>query len=114
MAIDILRFKGRRLIVWFGGPPPPSATQTFLDHELEVGSCTDHDLATHEFLASLGAAVFTQEVRKLSRIEHALREHAKRLLDYDCRIIVRPAPNQDLSTLTKLFNFLRLPTAGLL
>jgi hypothetical protein len=113
MAIDILRSERRRGVAWLSSQPPQDAEQIFKDRDFIVSSCTDNQLDSHAFLGGLAAVVFTQDALKLPRMERELRRHARRLLDYDCRIIVRPAPNQDPSILTNIFNALRLPVAGL-
>lgn len=113
MAIDSLKFQGRREIAWLNSDPPADAEEAFKDRNFKVSRCSDHQLNEHAFVAGLSAVVVTQTATKLSRTERELRQHGRRLLNYDCRIIVRAAPNQAPSFLTDVFNALRLPTAGL-
>ena len=67
---------------------------------------------TQAFLAGLSGVVFTQRADKPLQIAASLKKHGLRLLDFDCRIILRPAPNQ-VSIITNIVDELRLPTAGL-
>ncbi|SRR6266704_462592 len=113
MAIDILRSQGRRAIAWLSSQPPQEAEEVFKERDFRVLPCTDKELDSHGFVAGLAAVVFTQDALKLSKIERDLVKCGRRLLDYDCRIIVRPAPKQNLSILTDVFSALRLPVAGL-
>jgi hypothetical protein len=113
MTIDILRSVRRGRVAWLSSKPPQNAEQIFKDRNFVVSSCTDNDLDSHSFIEGLAAVVFTQDALKLPKIERQLRRHARGLLDYDCRIIVRSAPNQNPSILTNVFNAMRLPVAGL-
>jgi hypothetical protein len=113
MAIDILRFRGRRGVAWLSSEPPQEARQVFSERDYKVVSCTDDQLESPAFIEGLAAVVFTQDALKLPKMQRDLKRHARRLLDYDCRVIVLSAPSQNPSILTDVLNAMRLPVAGI-
>jgi hypothetical protein len=117
MAIDRLFNSERRMgVAWLGMEPPNDARQAFEERGYHVSECSSADLNNPAFLAGLAAVVFTQDRAKLRRIAEALEQHARKLLDFDCRIIVRPVVLRELNGLpviTSTIDKLRLPTANL-
>jgi len=112
MPIELNRLRGRKQVAWFGTTPPHDGRRVFEEREYLVTSCTDVDLQEPAYLAGLSAVVFTQSVEKPLQIAKDLEQHAQRLLNYDCRIILRSAQS-GLPILTNLIDLLRLPTGGL-
>jgi hypothetical protein len=112
MPIERPRLRSRMRVAWFDATPPDEAKRIFEERELLVSSCTDADLQDPAYLAGLSAVVFTQRPDKPLQIGSGLKKHAVRLLDYDCRIILRPALDQ-VSIITNVVDELKLPTAGL-
>ena len=112
MPIELNRLRGRKQVAWLGGEPPADVKRIFEEREYLVTPCTELDLQNSAFLAGLSAVVFTQSAEKPLQIAKDLEAHARRLLDYDSRIILRPAPN-GLSILINVIDQLKLPTVGL-
>jgi hypothetical protein len=117
MAIDRLYNTDRRAVVaWLGTEPPNGAEQVFAERRYQVKKCSADELQKPEFLAGLSAAVFTQTKSKLGGITHELKQLAGQLLDYDCRVIIRPFVSPELNGLSVIKNViteLRLPKANL-
>jgi hypothetical protein len=110
------RLVGRRQVAWFGCQPPQDGQTAFKDRGFLVTSCTDSQLTEPAFLAGLSAVIFTQRADKPTQIVQSLRDHAKRLLNHDCQIILRPRSkelSQDPSILRNVLDGLRLPRTGL-
>jgi hypothetical protein len=112
MPIELNRLRGRKQVTWLGGMPPTDVKRVFEEREYLATPCTDLELQDSAFLAGLSAVVFTQSAEKPLRIAKELEKHARHLLDYDCRIILRPAPN-GLSILINVIDQLEIPTVGL-
>ena len=71
----------------------------------------EDDLSNHAKLCGLAAVVFLQRPDKITQIEKDITNHVDRLLNYDCRIILRPLP-QDRKTVASLLRH-RIVTADL-
>ncbi len=112
MPIELFRLHSRKQVAWLRETPPPGGKQAFEDREYAVTSCTDQELQDPAYLSGLSAVVFTQSESKPLQITRDLEGHGRRLLDYDCRIILRPTPN-GMSSLTNKIDELMLPVAGL-
>jgi len=112
MAIELIRNRSRRKIAWLRDAIPADGEQAFKDREYAVATCTDDELEDPVFLSGISAVVFTQIESKPLQVARDLERHARRLLDYDCRVILRPTP-QGISIITNKINNLMLPTAGL-
>ena len=112
MPIELNRLRGRKQVAWLGAVPPEEVKRVFEEREYLATTCTDVDLQTPALLAGLSAVVFTQSSEKPLQIAKDLEAHARRLLDYDCRIILRPAPN-GLPILFNVIDLLKLPIVGL-
>src|ERR1700691_5648935 len=111
MSIDEIRVPGRRLVAWFRQQPPGVAIQAFEEREFIVRQCTERDLLDPDFLSGLARVVLTQEPTRQLQILRDIKAHGIRLLDYDCRVILRPSA-AGLSLITGALSRLRLPTAG--
>lgn len=112
MPIGLNRLRGRKQVAWLGAVPPEEAKRVFEEREYLVTPCSHLDLQNPAFLAGLSAVVFTQSAEKPLQIAKDLEAHARRLLDYDCLTVLRPAPN-GLSILINVIHELKLPTVGL-
>jgi hypothetical protein len=115
MPIELVRVRDRKQIAWLREAPPADAKRIFEERDYYVDSkpCTDAQLQDHVFLSGLSAVVITQSAAKPLQIAKALEAHARRLLDYDCRIVLYSIPANGASILSNKLNELRIPTAGL-
>ncbi len=116
MAITgLLPLRSRKQVGYVGTPPSNDEENLFKDHDLSIAPCSDEELQNDAYLAKLTAVVFTQNVQKPLQVVDQLKLHAKRLLDYDCRIFVRLAPNGRTIVINGLSDDpeLRLPVVGL-
>jgi len=116
MSIDTLQLRGRKQVAWLRAKPPDDARRALEEREFVVTTCTDEELRDGVYLAGLATVVFAQDPTKLYQVSRDLQAHSKRLLDYDCRIVVRPAETDKSSgtpLVAKVVAKLRLPTAGL-
>jgi hypothetical protein len=89
MAIDFGVKRGRKVVAWLREDPPPQARDAFEQRNFGVKRCDDTDLAKDAYLAGLGAVVLTQRADKLRHVVDDLKRYARRLLDFDCGVIVR-------------------------
>jgi hypothetical protein len=112
MPIELNRLRGRKQVAWLREQPAAEGERVFREREFSVTACADQNLQEPEFLAGLSAVVFTQGAEKPLQIAKDLEIHAHRLLDHDCRIILRPAAN-GLAILINVIDRLKLPTLGL-
>jgi len=117
MPINVPRgLPSRKQVAWFGRTPPADGERAFTERGFLVTSCTDADLREPAFLAGLSAVVFGQSLDKPLQIAQNLRDHAQRLLNYDCLVILLPG-SQTLadqpSIITNVLVELRLWTRGL-
>lgn len=112
MAIELIRTRDRRKIAWLRDTAPTEGEQAFKDREYAVATCTDDELEDPTVLSGLSAVVFTQDAAKPLQIARDLERHGRRLLDFDCRVILRAAP-QGVAVITNKINELRIPAAGL-
>jgi hypothetical protein len=109
------RLVGRKQVVWFGCEPPADARKAFEDREFLIGPCKDEDLRTPAFLSGVSAVVFQQSADKPNQLAQSLRDHAARLLNYDCQVILRPGSRQLSDApviLENVLENLRLPRTG--
>jgi hypothetical protein len=110
------RLLGRKQVAWFGSVPPDDAKSAFVDRGFLVASCTDADLRDPAYLAGLSAVIFSQSIDKPLQVAQGLENHAQRLLNYDCLVVIRPgsaALSEDPSIFTNVLVRLHLWTAGL-
>lgn len=112
MAIDLVRNRSRRKIAWLRESIPPEGEHAFKARAYVIATCTDEELGEPDFLSGLSAVVITQSEAKPLQVARDLERHARRLLDYDCRVILRSTP-KGISILTNKIDELMLPTAGL-
>jgi len=120
MAIQTVMPRLRHQVTWFRTIPPPEGISAFSERKFLVGprdkagyaACTSEDLQQADFRAGLAAVVFTQNAAKPLQIENEIKVHARCLLDYDCRVIIRAASN-GLTILNNVLENLHLPAAGL-
>lgn len=92
MAIcELLKPGTRKKVVWLGIDPPEDGRRAFEDRAFFVSTCTEDELRDHQFRAGLAAVVVSQNPEKPTRIATQISEFVKALLDYDCRVILRPA-----------------------
>jgi hypothetical protein len=111
MPIELLLPRMRKNIAWLGQRPPADGEKAFVEREYIVSECTDSDLQKPEYLVGLSGVVFTQSTEKPLRITNELMAHANRLLDYDCRVIVRAA--KGVGAIVGALRFQGIPVAGL-
>jgi hypothetical protein len=111
MPIEFNIIRNRKSVVWLAVVPPDDAKRVFEEREYKVEPCTDQDLHKSEFLEGLSAVVFTQRLDNLGKIAEDLQNHAQRLLNYDCNIVLRAAPG-GLAVLIETINDLALPVVG--
>lgn len=113
MAItELLPLRARRQIACFGGLPSGNDLRAFLDRDFLVTPCSERDLHDPAYLSGLAAVVFTQNTNKPLQIVPPLNSAAKLLLNFDCRIVIRLAPNHR-QIAVNIIDKLRLPSAGL-
>lgn len=113
--------RARKVVAWFGRSAPDDERIALVNRDFVVESCTDENLQDPSYLAVLAAVVFTQDTEKPNQIGRPLEMHAQRLLNYDCRIILRPASKETppgsknvtkfISVITGVINTLELPTS---
>ena len=108
MPIEYKRIATRKSVGWFGVRVPDDGRRVFEERDYLVRSCTDEMLEDTGVLSTLSAIIFTD----LGTIAADLERHAGRLLDFDCRIILRLPPS-GLPRLIKAVNRLRIPIAGM-
>lgn len=89
MPIELFLTRMRSKVAWLGSDPPEEAVRAFEEREYRVERCTDEELAKPEYLAGLSAVVLTQVDSKPLLITRQLKAHANRLLDNDCRVLLR-------------------------
>src|SRR5258708_39355948 len=89
MAIELARLRGRKQVAWLRDAPPEEARRALEEREYLVTQCTDDELQDPAYLSGLSAVIFTQSDAKPLHITRDLENHARQLLDYDCRIILR-------------------------
>lgn len=110
------RLLGRKQVAWFASIPPPEARKAFEERGFRVATCTDRDLRDPAYLAGLSAVVFSQTAEKPLQVAQNIENHAARLLNYDCQVILRPGSrelSEDPSILTNVLVKLHLWTRGL-
>lgn len=112
MAITEIFTRTRTRVACFGGSPSSDDEHSFIERGFLVTSCTEADLQDSAYLSGVAAVVFTQDAEKFLSIVQPFEKHAKRLLDYDCPIFVRLAPN-GRSIIINVIDRLELPPAGL-
>jgi hypothetical protein len=121
MAIDRHIFYGtqRKSVAWFEVPPPADGAKAFTERGFAVESqpLAASDLNDLSRLGPLAAVVFTQDAANLKHAAQAIGVHARHLLDYDCRIVVRVCDqpsidNQAWGFLANVVDKLRLWNAG--
>jgi hypothetical protein len=116
MSINVGRPPGRKHVAWLGVDPSNDGRKAFIERGFRVTRCSEDDLRRADFLAGLTAVVFEQSPEKPLQIAEYLRNHAARLLNYDCQIILRPGSvelSREPSILTNAIKALRLWTAWL-
>lgn len=107
MAIaEQLDTRSRKMVAWFGISPPTEGILAFEERGFQVETFTSETLKKTENLVGLAAIVFTQDADKPEEISRHLNAYAQRLLDYDCRIILRPAYKEIPSGSKKIINFI--------
>lgn len=111
MAIELVRKRSRRKIGWLRDAVPADAELAFKDREYAVATYTDEQLEESGTLSGLSAVVLTQNETKRLVITRDLERHGRRLLDYDCRIIIRSASTD--AGIINTIDELMLPTAAL-
>jgi hypothetical protein len=109
MPIELNRLRGRKQVAWLGSQPPTEAKRVFLEREYKVIGCANQELEKPEFLAGLSAVVFTQNLEKLRRIASDVEQHAQRLLNHGCLIILRYSAPEALTFLTDVIDRLEIP-----
>lgn len=97
MAIDIGEARSRNVVAWLNTTPPAEAQKIFEAREYGVVKCNDSDLADLSYLSGVAAVVFTQSAEKATKVLREIDRHWRKLLDNDCRVIVRPADNDQHS-----------------
>ncbi|MGA2373831.1 MAG: hypothetical protein ABSG11_24515 [Candidatus Korobacteraceae bacterium] len=110
------RLLGRKQVGWFGIAPPADGRKAFEDRGFLVTTCSDADLRNPAYLSGLSAVVFNQSAEKALQIVPSLQNHAQRLLNYDCLVILRPGSKElsdDPSIITNAIVKLHLWAAGL-
>jgi hypothetical protein len=115
MTIDrLVNVNKRAGVAWLGAEPPEDARSAFVERGFRVASCTPAELTANAYVAGLAAVVFTQSEAEPVAIARELRQYARRLLDFDCRVIVRAAESAKLDSRFIIARALNaLPTAGL-
>jgi hypothetical protein len=122
MAIikELIPLRARRRVIWLNAETPKMGRAVFESRDFVVTSGTIEDLNNNETLAGLAAIIFTQSSNKLNRVCEELAACATRLLNFDCRVIVRPAesgvgsPVNTLGVIERCVRELQLPAFGLL
>lgn len=109
---ETLALRARRNVGCLGGDLSADDIRAFVDHDFSIESCTEEKLQNHAYLSGLAAVVFTQNPEKPLQIVRLLEDHAKLLLDFDCRIFVRLA-NNARSIVINCIDRLELPPAAL-
>jgi hypothetical protein len=114
MAITALRSVGRQRVAWYRTMPAEVESAPFVERQFlaKNENCDDAKLQDPIYLSGLAAVIFNQRQEKPYQIGHVLGMHARRLLNYDCHVIIRPAANR-FSILQQVLGGLELPTAGL-
>jgi hypothetical protein len=116
MPINLGRPPGRKHVAWLDIEPPAEGRDAFVERGFKVTMCSENDLRSADFLAGLTAVVFVQSAQKPLQIASYIENHAARLLDYDCQIILRPGSEElsfEPTILTNTVNKIRLWTAWL-
>ena len=120
MAIDTLELDRpqRKRVAWLAIQPPAEGEAAFKERGFQVQQYSAAQLQDQAFLMPLAAVIFTQREADLTGITQELQTHAQRLLDYDCRIIIRAFDRGDLHRqplriIANAVNRLRLWTVGL-
>jgi hypothetical protein len=84
----------------------------FVERQFRISHCDDARLQDPTYLAGLAAVIFSQAPDKPLQIERQLRMHAERLLDHDCRVIVRPS-SRHVGIVKNTLGSLNLPNVGI-
>lgn len=106
MAILEIEPGGRTDVGWVGGRPTAEAKDAFARCGFTIidRPLTDHDLLDRSRLAGLGAVVFVPQPDNPSFFFKASKAYVRRLLDFDCRILVVP---DDIRSLPIVYNALQ-------
>jgi hypothetical protein len=112
MSIELNRVRGRKQVAWLNMEPDAEARRILEEREYLVARCTDDNLRDPVYLAGLTGVAFYQSPEKPIRIVRELESHARRLLDYDCRVIVRLSAGGTAIAKNAVAS-LKLPTVGL-
>jgi hypothetical protein len=112
MPIDLGSRPRRRTIAWFRDTLPQGAVEAFVGRDFRVEQCADAALQSDEFLAGTCAVVFSQNPNKPNDVPNQLRRFGRRLLDYDCSVVIRPARGF-VPLIARAINDERLHVAGL-
>lgn len=105
----------RKHVAWFGCEPPAEGRQAFEDRGFRVTSCSPTQLNDTGFLSGLSAVIFAQSTDKPAQVCQHLSDHAERLLNYDCQVILRPGSaelSDDPRLLRNTLERLGLPQTG--
>lgn len=114
MSIDRITARQRGKVAWLDAPVPPEARAAFEAREHVVETCTASQLQDAAYLSGLGAVVLSPAPSDQKALRTNLAEHAKRLLAYDCRIIVYATLGDFTKRgLISTIGRMELPTAGL-
>jgi hypothetical protein len=106
----------KKQVAWFASDPPENARKAFEDRGFLVTSSTATQLGDPGFLSGLSAVIFSQSAEKPMQIAQNLSEHAERLLNYGCQVIVRPGSkelSEDPRLIVNLLDAMGLPRTGL-
>jgi hypothetical protein len=113
MAIsELFPVRARKGIACVGDAPLPDDMMAFQELGFLVSSCTVEDLKSTAYLAGLSAVVFTQNAEKPLQLVRNFEENVKRLLDYDCLVVVRNA-QFGRPIVINIIDRLKLPSMGL-
>ena len=90
--------KHRGRVAFFGVPPDDEALRVFKERAylIDAEACSEAQLKDPQFLMATDSVIFFQNPDKPTQIDHQLQSHAKKLLNYDCRIYVRVAKSEKL------------------
>lgn len=104
----------RRVIAWYGPQPSDEDKMAFISRGFAIEQYSDAELHTEKIYANLAAVIFTQLNADSDKVLfRGLKKHAAKLLNHDCRLIVRLV-NNGIPSLTRfLEQDLKLETTGL-
>jgi hypothetical protein len=87
MAIIDTGIQNRKTVVWWNQEPPIEAANALQARGYAAIKCSETDLSANDFIAGVSTVVFVANI-KISRFQKVIEKHLKRLLNFDCHVVI--------------------------